>query len=147
MNNRTAIFTISISIILMFLTGCANTADVSAERSDAHGVLSKSVGAKANSVYPVNILQVGEDDTFASQANILVIPGSYVLRVAPEDFRVIARNENIRLQGNDFPAFDELVREMPITVVDGRRYFIGAQFVGPTLYDWKPVVVRVETLD
>lgn len=127
------------------LAGCAAGGNVTADAGEPHAVLSKSSGAKARSIYSVNILQVGPDKTFAEERAIRIKPGDYVLRVSP-DLEAMARNENTRLQGNRFPRHEELVRELRITASAGNRYYIGARFDGPTLYDWEPVVVRVESL-
>lgn len=139
------ILTLAALLSALVLAGCAASPNVTVPSSEPSAVLSKSAGAMAQGIYSVNILQVGPDKTFADQRVIRVKPGEYVLRVAP-DVEAMARNENTRLQGNRHPKPEELVRELRISVTDGNRYFIGAKFVGPTLYDWKPVVVNMQAL-
>lgn len=127
------------------LAGCATGANVTASADEPHAVVSKSVGAMARSIYSVNILKIGPDKTFGDRKDFRVKPGEYVLRISP-DIEAMAKNENVRLSANNRPKLSELVRDLQVTLADGNRYYIGARFEGPTLYDWQPVVVRVESL-
>lgn len=125
--------------------GCAGPGNVVTTPDKPHAVLSTNSSNLARSIYKTHILEIGNDQTFAEQDNITVTPGTYVLRVSP-DIRAMARNENVRLDANEVPMFGEIVRELTVDLSAGKRYYIGAKFEGPTLYDWKPIVVRAESL-
>lgn len=126
----------------LMLAACASQTEF-ATPGEPHAIVTTIAAPSASSVYPVDFYRIGSHKIAGNARSYWLKPGTYEITVFV-NLRQIAANEPVRLPNTRIARRETILHSVNVQVQSGRRYIIGARWIGPQVTDWKPVVVRVE---